>query len=61
MRSLVIKLLEDTQALDEVVVVGYGVQKKESLTGAISNIKNDEIIKRKLPVWHNHLKGKSRD
>lgn len=28
MRSLVIKLLEDTQALDEVVVVGYGVQKK---------------------------------
>lgn len=61
MRSLVIKLLEDTQALDEVVVVGYGVQKKESLTGAISNIKMMRLLKRKLPVWHNHLKGKSRD
>ena len=33
MRSLVIKLLEDTQALDEVVVVGYGVQKKREFDG----------------------------
>ena len=58
MRSLVIKLLEDTQALDEVVVVGYGVQKKESLTGAISNIKNDEIIKTKATSLAQSLEGK---
>jgi len=32
-------LEEDTQALDEVVVVGYGVQKKRDLTGAVSSVK----------------------
>lgn len=30
---------EDTQKLDEVVVVGYGVQKKVNMTGSISNVK----------------------
>ena len=34
-----ITLKEDTQSLDEVVVVGYGVQKKRDLTGAISSVK----------------------
>lgn len=29
-------LKEDTEVLDEVVVVGYGTQKKESLTGAVT-------------------------
>lgn len=36
---LKIILKEDTQNLDEVVVVGYGVQKKRDLTGAISSVK----------------------
>ena len=31
-----VKLGEDTQALDEVVVVGYGTQKKVNLTGAVA-------------------------
>lgn len=35
---------EDTQVLDDVVVVGYGVQKKSSLTGAVSAIKGDELL-----------------
>lgn len=35
-------LEEDTQALDEVVVVGYGVQKKRDLTGAVSSIKMND-------------------
>ncbi|MDR2120034.1 MAG: carboxypeptidase-like regulatory domain-containing protein, partial [Tannerella sp.] len=34
-KILVIKLLEDAQALDEVVVVGYGTQRKVNLTGAV--------------------------
>jgi TonB-linked SusC/RagA family outer membrane protein len=34
--------MEDTKALDEVVVVGYGVQKKRDLTGAISSVKMDD-------------------
>ncbi|MCC8200071.1 MAG: TonB-dependent receptor [Tannerellaceae bacterium] len=33
---LTIRLTEDTQKLDEVVVIGYGVQKKKDLTGAVS-------------------------
>ena len=33
-----IKLTEDKALLDEVVVVGYGVQKKANLTGAVSNV-----------------------
>lgn len=36
-------LIEDTKTLDELIVVGYGVQKKENLTGAISSISADEI------------------
>jgi TonB-linked SusC/RagA family outer membrane protein len=43
--SLNITLSENNQALDEVVVVGYGTQKKRDLTGAISSIKmSDEPI-----------------
>ena len=38
-----ITLHEDTQKLDEVVVVGYGVQKKVNMTGSISNVKADEL------------------
>ena len=36
-------LLEDTQLLEEVVVVGYGTTKKVNLTGAVSVIKADEL------------------
>ncbi len=36
--SFNITLQEDTQALEEVVVVGYGVQKKANLTGAVSTV-----------------------
>ena len=38
-----ITLHEDTQKLDEVVVVGYGVQKKVNMTGSISNVKSEEL------------------
>lgn len=41
--SLNIVLEEDTKILDEVVVVGYGTQKKSSLTGAVSVIKMSDI------------------
>lgn len=40
---LTVQLLEDTQKLDEVVVVGYGVQKKVNLTGAVSMV-NAEVL-----------------
>lgn len=36
-------LTEDTQALEEVIVVGYGVQKKASVTGSVSTVKGGEL------------------
>ncbi len=38
-----VKLIEDTQALDEIVVVGYGTQKKQNLVGAVASIKGEEL------------------
>lgn len=42
---LSITLEEDTEVLDEVVVVGYGAQKKESVVGAISQVSAKELLK----------------
>ncbi|MDR1938124.1 MAG: TonB-dependent receptor [Tannerellaceae bacterium] len=44
--SIRIILVEDSQALDEIVVVGYGTQKKANLTGAVEAVKGDDIVKR---------------
>lgn len=41
--SLNIQLREDTEALDEVVVVAYGTQKARSVTGAVSRLKEEEM------------------
>ena len=41
----IILLKEDTQAIDEVVVVGFGTQKKVNLTGSIGTVKTDEVLK----------------
>lgn len=38
-----VQLKEDTQALDEVVVVGYGVMRKRDITGSISSLKSKDI------------------
>lgn len=43
-----ITMKEDTRTLDEVVVVGYGVQKKSDLTGAISSVKAEDIQNRSI-------------
>ena len=44
-QKLNITLQEDKQSLDEVVVVGYGVQKKKLVTGATVQLKGDDIAK----------------
>lgn len=41
--NLSIALKEDSKALDELVVVGYGVQKKVNLTGAVASVKSDDL------------------
>lgn len=42
-KSLIIILSENTKALDEVVVIGYGTQKKADLTGSVANISTDKL------------------
>lgn len=42
-KDITVKLVEDAQALDEVVVVGYGVVKKRDLVGSISSVKSQDI------------------
>ena len=52
-----VTLKEDIKALDEVVVVGYGVQKKKDLTGAISTIGADMFKERKETQVSQALQG----
>jgi len=49
----------DVQALDEVVVVGYGTQKKSDLTGSISTIKSEDISKQAETRLENALQGRA--
>ena len=42
-RALNVSMSEDASILDEIVVVGYGTQKKSHLTGAISKVKNEKL------------------
>ena len=57
-RTINANLVPSVKSLDEVVVVGYGVQKKITLTGAVSAIKGDEIITTKNENVQNMLTGK---
>ncbi|MDR1632649.1 MAG: TonB-dependent receptor plug domain-containing protein, partial [Dysgonamonadaceae bacterium] len=54
-----ITMEEDTKALEEVVVVGYGVQKKSSVTGAISQVKAEDIRNRTITRPEQALQGKT--
>lgn len=49
---------EDQQTLDEVVVVGYGVQRKSDLTGAVGSIKSAELTRNSTPNVANALQGR---
>ena len=54
-----IKLQPDNKVLDEVVVVGYGVQKKSSVTGAISQVKPEDMENRTISNAQQALQGKT--
>jgi len=53
-----ITLQEETVGLDEVVVVGYGTQKKESVVGAISQIGTQELVRSGVSNVTNAIAGK---
>lgn len=54
-----VTLEEDVEFLDDVVVVGYGVQKKATLTGSISAVNGDELKKVSTTNLSNTLAGKT--
>ena len=57
--GMTIKLRPDNKVLDEVVVVGYGVQKKSSVTGAISQVKPEDMENRTIANAQQALQGKT--
>ena len=57
--SITITLQEDRQLLDDVVVVGYGVQKKSDVTGAMSSVTSEELNARPVNNALEALQGKA--
>ncbi|MCK0148225.1 TonB-dependent receptor [Arenibacter sp. F26102] len=55
--TMVINLEESASGLDEVVVVGYGSQRKGSITGSISTIKSEELVRAPIASVSNLLAG----
>lgn len=53
-----VRLMEDISGLEEVVVVGYGVQKKETLTGAITTIRTGDVLQSSAANITNALTGR---
>lgn len=57
-KNLKITLIEDSEILDEVVVVGYGAQKKENLTGAVASVEIGKTLEgRPVPDVARGLQG----
>lgn len=57
-KNLVVMLSEDSENLDEVVVVGYGTQKRASITGSVANIVSKELTAVKTGSVANTLVGR---
>ena len=57
--NLSITMESDMIALEEVVAVGYGTQKKANLTGSVSSVTGSELAKRPTPNVQNLLQGKA--
>ena len=55
--SIEIRLTEDYQLLDEVIVVGYGAQKKINLTGSVATVSAEQITNRATPNLTASLSG----
>ncbi len=54
-----VTLVEDTEMLDEVVVVGYGVQKKSDVTGAMASVGAEQLAARPVNNAFEALQGKA--
>ena len=54
-----VNMLDDVQQMDEVVVIGYGVQKRKDVTGAISSISGSAIQGLVTPSFESQLAGRA--
>ena len=52
-------LKEDTEFLDETVVIGYGVQRKSDLTGSVASVRSEELMDRSTSDAAAALQGKA--
>ncbi|WP_170845778.1 SusC/RagA family TonB-linked outer membrane protein [Parapedobacter composti] len=57
-REIRVVLEADDSSLDEVVVVGYGQQRKVTLTGSVSSVSGTELVKQLSPDFAGSLKGR---
>ena len=57
-KDLSVVLTEDVKDLSDVVVVGYGTQKKVNLTGSVAVVKGDELVNRPTATVSQALQGK---
>lgn len=55
--TISVTMKEDSEMLDEVVVVGYGTMKKKDLTGAVASVKGDDLAARKTTQLSTALQG----
>lgn len=56
-KPMAIRLAEDSELLEEVVVVGYGTMKKKDLTGAVAAVRGDALASRKTTQLSTALQG----
>src|SRR5690606_14605783 len=56
--NLTIYLASDDHALDDVIVVGYGTQSRRNVTGAVSDIKSEDILRSSSTTTAGALAGK---
>ena len=57
--TLNVTLAEESTQLDEVVLIGYGVQKRSSVTGSVSSVKAEEFANRTITSAEQALQGKT--
>lgn len=53
-----VTLKSDNKVLDEIVVIGYGTARKSDLTGAVSGVKEAELMERPAPSLNQQLSGR---
>lgn len=58
-REINVRMVEDVASLEEVVVVGYGTQKKSNITGAIASVSGEELEKVQVASFDQAIQGRA--